>query len=52
MFSVDLTDAPIDWLDNDHVICVYGRSMFILRLYKGVTEFVQGSYELGVTSQL
>jgi hypothetical protein len=23
VFSVDPTDAPIDWLDSDHVICVY-----------------------------
>jgi hypothetical protein len=23
MFSVDPTDAPIDWLDSNHVICVY-----------------------------
>ena len=33
MFSVDLTDAPIDWTDSDHVICVYCRFMSILRLY-------------------
>jgi hypothetical protein len=32
VFSVDLTDEPVDWLDNDHVICVYCRSMSILRL--------------------
>jgi hypothetical protein len=23
VFSVDPTDVPIDWLDNDHIICVY-----------------------------
>jgi hypothetical protein len=34
MFSVDPTNAPIDWLDNDHVIFVYCRSMYIPRLYK------------------
>jgi hypothetical protein len=22
VFSVDLTDAPIDWLDTGHMICV------------------------------
>jgi hypothetical protein len=22
MFSLDLTDAPIDWLDNDHMMCL------------------------------
>jgi hypothetical protein len=27
VFSVDLTDAPIDWLDSDHVIRIYCRSM-------------------------
>jgi hypothetical protein len=49
--SVDPTDAPIDWMDSDHVICVYCTSMSVPRLYKGVTEFVQGSYGLRVTSQ-
>jgi hypothetical protein len=34
VFSVDPTDAPVDWLDNDHVICVYCRSMSVPRLYK------------------
>jgi hypothetical protein len=34
VFSVDPTDAPIDWLDSDHVICVYCRSMSVQRLYK------------------
>jgi hypothetical protein len=30
VFSVDSTDAPISWLDSDHVICVYCRSMSVL----------------------
>jgi hypothetical protein len=34
VFSVDPTDAPIDWLDSDHVIYVYCRSMSLPRLYK------------------
>jgi hypothetical protein len=34
VFSVDLTDAPIDWLDSDHVICVYCRSMSVPLRYK------------------
>jgi hypothetical protein len=34
VFSVNPTYAPIDWLDNDHVICVYCRSMSVPRLYK------------------
>jgi hypothetical protein len=34
VFSVDSTDAPIDWLQNDYVICVYCRSMSVPRLYK------------------
>jgi hypothetical protein len=33
-FSVYPTDGPIDWLDIDHVICVYYRSMSVPRLYK------------------
>jgi hypothetical protein len=33
VFSVGPTDTPIDWLDSDHVICVYSRSMSIPRLY-------------------
>jgi hypothetical protein len=33
VLSVDPTDAPIDWLDSDHVICVYCRSMSVSRLY-------------------
>jgi hypothetical protein len=34
VFSVDPTDAPTDWLDTDHVVSVYCRSMSALRLYK------------------
>jgi hypothetical protein len=34
VFSVDPIDVPIDWLDSDHMICVYCRSMSIPRLYK------------------
>jgi hypothetical protein len=30
--SVYPTDAPVDWLDSDHVICVYCRSMSVPRL--------------------
>jgi hypothetical protein len=33
VFSVDSTDAPIDWLDSVHVICVYRRSVSVPRLY-------------------
>jgi hypothetical protein len=33
-FSVDVTNTPIDWLDSDHMICVYSRSMSVPRLYK------------------
>jgi hypothetical protein len=32
VFSVDPTDAPIDWLDSDHVICVDYRSISVLQL--------------------
>jgi hypothetical protein len=34
VFSVNPTDAPVDSLDSDHVICVYGRSMSVPRLCK------------------
>jgi hypothetical protein len=34
VFSVDTTDAPIDWLDRDHMISVYCRSMSVPWLYK------------------
>jgi hypothetical protein len=34
VFSVDPTDVSIDWLDSDHVICVYCRSMSVPRLCK------------------
>jgi hypothetical protein len=32
--SVDMTDAPIEWLVNDHVICICCRSMSVPRLCK------------------
>jgi hypothetical protein len=38
VFSVDPTDEPIDWLDSDHVICVYCRSMSVQRLYNESRE--------------
>jgi hypothetical protein len=38
VFSVDPTDASIDWLDSDHVICVYCRSMSVPRLYNHSRE--------------
>jgi hypothetical protein len=34
VFSVDPTNAPIDWLDSDDVICVYCRSMSVPWLHK------------------
>jgi hypothetical protein len=39
VFSVDPTDAPIDWLDSDHVICVYCSSMSVPRLYNESCKF-------------
>jgi hypothetical protein len=33
VFSVDQTDEPIDWLDNDHMMCVYSKSMSVPLLY-------------------
>jgi hypothetical protein len=38
VFSVDPTDASIDWLNSDHVICVYCRSMSVPRLYNESRE--------------
>jgi hypothetical protein len=32
VFSVGPTDAPIDGLNTDHVICVYCKSMSVPRL--------------------
>jgi hypothetical protein len=34
VFSVDPTDAPIDWPVSDHVICVYCRSVSVPWLCK------------------
>jgi hypothetical protein len=33
VFSVDPTDAPVDWPGSDHVICFYCRSMSVPRLH-------------------
>jgi hypothetical protein len=32
--SVGSTDAPIDWLDSDHVVYIYCKSMSVPLLYK------------------
>jgi hypothetical protein len=32
VFSVDPTEAPIDWVNSDHIICLYSRSISIPRL--------------------
>jgi hypothetical protein len=51
-FSVDPTDAPVDWLDSDQVIYVYCRSISVPQLYKlRVTEFVQGRYKWVVVAE-
>jgi hypothetical protein len=34
LFSVDPIDAPINWLNSDHMICVYSRSLSVPGLYK------------------
>jgi hypothetical protein len=34
VFSVNLTNASVDWLDSDHMICVHCRSMSVPLLYK------------------
>jgi hypothetical protein len=33
VFCVHPTAAPVNWLDSDHVICVYCRSMSVPGLY-------------------
>jgi hypothetical protein len=38
VFSVGPTNMPIDWLDSDHVICVYCRTMSFPRLYNESRE--------------
>jgi hypothetical protein len=38
VFSVDPTDAPLDWLDSDHVVRVYWRSMSVPQLYNESRE--------------
>jgi hypothetical protein len=49
VFSVDPTDAPIDWLDSDHVTYIYCRSMSVPRLYnEGHELYVQSELQLGV----
>jgi hypothetical protein len=34
VFSVDLTNASIDWQDSDHMISDYCSSMSVVQLYK------------------
>jgi hypothetical protein len=48
VFSIDPTDASVDWLDNDHVICVYCGSISVPRLHKEESKRVESSYELRV----
>jgi hypothetical protein len=45
VFSIGPTDAPIDCLDSDHVICVYCRSKSVLWTYDESRE-LQGHSEL------
>jgi hypothetical protein len=49
VFSVDQTDALIDWLDSDHVICVYCRSKAV-RGYISKSDRIR-SRQLRVTNQ-
>jgi hypothetical protein len=41
VFSVDLIDAPIGWLDSDHVICMFtiGLCPFLSHISKAVTSY-------------
>jgi hypothetical protein len=38
VFSVDPTESSVDWLNSDHVIRVYCRSMSVPRLYNESRE--------------
>jgi hypothetical protein len=53
VFSVDPTDAPVDWLDSDRVICVYYRSMSVpwLCTYVNKSDRIR-SEQLRVMSEL
>jgi hypothetical protein len=39
VFSVNPTYMPVDWLDSDHVICVYCGSMSVPQLCKWENSF-------------
>jgi hypothetical protein len=41
VFSVDPTDVPIDWLDSDHMICIYCKSLSVPRLYNKSSERIR-----------
>jgi hypothetical protein len=47
VFSLDSTDTPIDWLNSDHVKCVYCRSS----LFCGYINDRICSGQLRVTSE-
>jgi hypothetical protein len=46
VFSLDLTDAPVDWLDSDHVICVSSDAC----PFRGYTSKSPGGFR-AVTSE-
>jgi hypothetical protein len=50
VFSVGPTDAPLYWLDSDHVIYVYCRSMPVPRLYKYAVRVTSRSRQLRVVT--
>jgi hypothetical protein len=49
VFSVDPTDSPIDWLDSDHVICVYCRSVGPCAFRCYISKVDRIHYELRVS---
>jgi hypothetical protein len=51
VFPVDPTDAPIDWLDSDHVICVHCRAMSVPRLYKYSDRIRSGQLRVAVATE-
>jgi hypothetical protein len=53
VFSVDPNDAPVGWLDSDHVICVNCRFMSFPQQYDESSELqVQSEFGLGVLKSI
>jgi hypothetical protein len=49
VFSVDLTDTPVDWLDSDHVICV-SRNACLFHSYVSESDRIHSRQLQGVVA--